>query len=387
VELHPVPPPPPFSEAVPPPPPAVAARSDRAGYEPRHWPKALLAIGAIVTAAIGVVVGAAASTAAAASAAATLAAHGYYASAISIDEAISVRTGPVFVLDTGDAATANRAAQQTLMAWAAALGRAGKVDQAVALYRSVTAPSLRKQALDDLAALLFKTSTSDAAIANYSSAILRLQEIARLAPSTPAGIAAARQLPADQAGEAGLLVTAGRATDAVTILDGIAAEHSAPATRTADSLFPSALLAAGVEDLAQDFYREALADLQQLVTDYPASAEAAQAHAMIVAPETVTGTLVTHIGGPVSGRVRLSSNYESEPNGMYRTSAPFFYTTADASGDFTFTNVPIGGPYVLEVFADGTWTTLINPNTQQPADPVIVTALLPVNLTFVVLPS
>jgi hypothetical protein len=72
---------------------------------------------------------------------------------------------------------------------------------------------------------------------------------------------------------------------------------------------------------------------------------------------------------------------------MYQTSAPFFYTTADASGDFTFTNVPIGGPYVLEVFADGTWTTLINPTTQQPADPVTVTALLPVNLTFVVLPS
>jgi tetratricopeptide (TPR) repeat protein len=386
VELHPEPPPP-VSEAVPPPPPAFAARPDRVVYGPRRWPKAGLAIGAILTAAIGVVVGAATSTATAAGAAATLAAHGYYASAIAIDEAISVRTGPVFVLDTGDAAAATGAAQQTLMAWAAALGRSGKIDQAVALYRSVSAPSLRKQALDDLAALLFKTSTADTANADYSSAILRLQEIARLAPAAPSGIAAARQLPVDQAGDAGLLVTAGRATDAVTILDGIVAQHSAPATRTADSLFPSALLAAGEEDLAQDYYREALVDLQQLVTDYPSSPEAGQAQAMLAAPETVSGTLVTHIGGPVSGRVRLSSNFKSEPNGMYQTSAPFFYTTADASGDFTFTNVPIGGPYVLEVFADGTWTTLINPTTQQPADPVTVTALLPVNLTFVVLPS
>ena len=57
---------------------------------------------------------------------------------------------------------------------------------------------------------------------------------------------------------------------------------------------------------------------------------------------------------------------------MYQTSAPFFYTTSDASGDFTFSAVPIGGPYVLEVFSDGNWTTLINPTTNQPANPVTV---------------
>jgi len=39
--------------------------------------------------------------------------------------------------------------------------------------------------LDDLAALLFKTSANDAAGADYPSAILRLDEIARLAPATP----------------------------------------------------------------------------------------------------------------------------------------------------------------------------------------------------------
>jgi hypothetical protein len=49
--------------------------------------------------------------------------------------------------------------------------------------------------------------------------------------------------------------------------------------------------------------------------------------------------------------------------------------------------VPIGGPYVLEVFSGGNWTTLINPTTNQPADPVRVAALEPVVLTFVVLPS
>jgi hypothetical protein len=39
------------------------------------------------------------------------------------------------------------------------------------------------------------------------------------------------------------------------------------------------------------------------------------------------------------------------------------------------------------VFANGNWTTLINPSTNQPANPVMVTALVPVDLTFVVLPS
>jgi hypothetical protein len=347
----------------------------------------LLVIGGIATAATGVVVGAAAGTAAAAATASTLAAAGDYAGAIAIDQGIEARTGPLYIIDAGAAGTAATAAQQTVMAWAAALGRAGKVDQAVALYRSVTAASLRKRALDALAALLDKTAASDAASTRYPSAILRLLEIGRLAPATPDGVQAARQLPIDQAGEAGVLVTAGRAADAVVILNTVVKEHSAQATRTADSLFPAALLAAGEEDLAHDYYREALGELQQLVTGFPASAEAAQADAMLAAPATVSGTLVTHSGSPVSGRVRLSSNYKSEPGGMYQTSPPFYFTTADAAGDFTFTGVPIGGPYVLEVFSGGSWTTLINPSTNQPANPVTVTSLIPIDLTFVVLPS
>ncbi len=62
---------------------------------------------------------------------------------------------------------------------------------------------------------------------------------------------------------------------------------------------------------------------------------------MLSAPGTVSGTLVTHIGAPISGRVRLSSNYKPEPGGRYQTSAPFFYTTADSAGDFTFSGVPV----------------------------------------------
>jgi tetratricopeptide (TPR) repeat protein len=344
-------------------------------------------VAAIVIGAAGATLGMASGTAAAASTAASLADRGLYSQAIAIDEQIAGRTGPWYVLDAGAAADATSAAEQTVMAWAAALGRKGEIDSAVALYRAVTAPALRKPALDALAALLLKTSATDAAQAQYPSAISRLMEIKSLAPGTPGGIQAALLLPIDQAGEAGILVSSGRATDAVTILDTVVTEGSVPATRTADTLFPPALLAAGDEDLAHDAYLEALAALRQLVTAFPNSAEASVGQAMLEAPQSVTGTLVTHLGLPISDRVRLSSNYKAEPDGMYQTSGPSYSTTADASGDFSFPDVPIGGPYVLEVYADGNWTTLINPTTNQPADPVMVTPLVPVDLTFVVLSS
>ena len=380
-------PPPPPNSAVSPPPLAPPAWPEAAVRTDRRWPIVLLVIAGILAAVVGATVGAANGTSESSSAASRLAAEGSYAKAVTIDEAIAARSGPLYSLDGGAARAAGTAAEQTLMAWAAALGRKGQVDEAVALYRSVTAPSLRRPALDALAALLFKSATTDAAAAQYPNAIQRLREIGTLAATTPAGVLSATQLPIDQAGEAGVLVTQGLAADAVALLDTVMAEHSAQATRTAVSLLPSALLAAGEEDLVHDSYQEALAVLEQLVTTYPSSAEASDAQAMLGAPQVVTGTLVTHAGLPVSGRIRLSSNYKAEPGGMYQTSGPFYYTTADSSGDFAFNSVPVGGPYVFEVFSNGDWTTLINPNTSKPANPVTVTPLIPVDLTFVVLPS
>ena len=347
----------------------------------------LLVLGALLSAAIGVTVGAANGTSLSSSSASRLAAEGQYADAIAVDVAISERSGPLYFLDAGGASGADTAAEQTLMAWAAALGRKGQVDAAVALYRSVTLPSLRTRANDALAALLLKTAAADAAADRYASAIDRLREIATLASATPAGLVAARELPVDQVGEARLLVTSGHADDSVVLLSTVLTEHSAQATTAATGLFPTALLAAGQEDLVHDAYHDAVAALDRLVTVYPKTAEALQAQAILQAPQVVTGTLVTHGGSPVSGKVRLSSHYKAEPGGMYQTSAPFFYTTADSSGDFSFDSVPVGGPYVLEVFSAGNWTTLINPNTNQPANPVTVTPLLPVDVTFVVLSS
>jgi tetratricopeptide (TPR) repeat protein len=354
-------------------------------YPARRWPVVVLAVCVILAAAGGVTVGATTSTSSSSSTASSLAAEGQYAKAIAIDEAIAGRGGPLAALNPGAAGAARTAAQQTLMAWAAALGRTGRVDVAVSLYRSVTTTSLRKRALDALAALLLATATADARQGQYPNAIQRLTEIAAIAAATPAGAQAARQLPVDQVGEAGVLVTSGRAADAVALLQTVLREGSAEATRTAMNLLPAALLAAGQQALAHDSYQEALQTLQQLVSSFPSTPEAVEAGAMLHAPEVVSGTLVMHSGAPISARVRLSSNYKAEPGGMYQTTAPFYYTTADISGDFSFSGVPVGGPYVLEVLSNGNWTTLINPNTNKPANPVKVFPLVPVDLTFVVL--
>jgi tetratricopeptide (TPR) repeat protein len=391
VDSHPAPPPWPASEDWqpplnwPPPPPAPPAYPG--AYPPRRWPLVLLVIGGLLMGTIGVVGGAAISTSGAVSSAAQLAAAGDYARAIALDEEIATRTGPLYVLNPGAAADATHAAQATLMAWAAALGREGKTDQAVAVYRVVTAPALRKPAANALAALLYKVSDTEVGLTEFAPAILRLEEIIRIAPETPGGVLAKQQLPIDQAAEAGLLVASGHGTDAVSILNTVISENSAQATRTANSLYPTALLAAGEQDLAQQSYSEAVISLQHLVTSFPTSAEAAQAKTMLAAPQTVSGTLVNKIGAPVTAQVRLSTHYKAESGATYQTSGPFYYATSDASGDFAMAGVPIGGPYVLEVFTDGNWTTQIDPDTDQPSHPVTVTTLTPVELTIVVISS
>jgi len=336
---------------------------------------------------LGVALGAAGASSAAASTAAQLAASGDFGRAIAIDEQIAGRTGPLYFFDSSAASDAVKAAERTLLAWAAALGRAGDIDAAVALYRSEHAPSLRLEATNAVGALLLKAAAADAARGAYPSAILRLQQVEQLAAGTAAALQAERQLPVDQAGEARMLIAAGHPADAVATLDAVVKEGSPEAIRTADSIYPTALLAAAKDAIADRSDKEALADLQRVVSSFPQSAQAPQARALLDAPQTVSGTLVDNTGAAIAGPVRLSTHYTAEPGGMYQTSGPFFHATADASGDFIFTGVPIGGPYVLEVFTGGNWTTLIDPTTHQPAHPVTVTALIPVDLTFVVLPS
>jgi tetratricopeptide (TPR) repeat protein len=380
-------PPPLAPPAWPSPSTATAVSSPAGTTSRRRWPIVGLVVGGLLSAALGVAAGAAGATAAAVSAAAHLEAGGDYARAIALDEVIEGRTGLPFVLDPSAATDAARTEELTLLDWAKAVGREGRIDEAVAIYRSVSPGPLHTRATEALAVLLYTSSTQDAARGAYPTAILRLEQIVTLAPGTADGKLAQGQLPFYQAGEARQLLAAGRGADSVAVLDAIVAEGSAQATKTADSLFPSALLVAGQEEVAQQSYKEALVDLRRLMAQFPGTAQASQALAMLSAPVPVSGTLVARNGTPAPGPVRLSTHYTAEPGGTYRTSGPFYYSTANAAGDFTFNAIPVGGPYILEVFTGGNWTTLINPSSGQPAHPVKVSALVPVDLTFVVLPS
>ena len=240
VDPHPAPPLSPVSTAMPAPAtgatgvagarrPPRTALADRAARHRRACSRRLA----------GVTVGAATGTAAAASTASTLARSGDYARAIAIDEAIATRTGPLYVLDPGAAASAaeRRGADPDGLGGGARPQGQGRSGASPCTDRS---PPRRfgSRRSTPLRRSSSRPSATDAAEAAVPERDPRLEEIARLAPATPGGNQAARQLPIDQAGEAGLLVTAGRATDAVAILDSVVRERSAQATRTADSLFP-----------------------------------------------------------------------------------------------------------------------------------------------------
>jgi hypothetical protein len=88
---------------------------------------------------------------------------------------------------------------------------------------------------------------------------------------------------------------------------------------------------------------------------------------------------------PVSGlELRLGSHFH-QVGSAYQTSGPYYYADTDQRGDFTITGVPVGGPYVVELLEQGSWTTTVGPDG--PAYEFTVQPLTPVDLAFVVLPS
>jgi hypothetical protein len=212
-------------------------------------------------------------------------------------------------------------------------------------------------------------------------ALLRLDQAGRGQPSTSVVTAIAAMRAADEVSAAAELVAAGRAPDAVALLDDAAAHGAAGA-----GAYPATLLAAGEAEIAALDFREAATMLERLVTGYGRTSQAVTARQLLRSAQPVSGTLVDSAGHGTAGRVRLSTSF-TQFSGGYVTGGPFYYGTADANGDFSIGSVPVGGPYVLEYFRDAGWMTLLDPRTGQPANPVTVTALLPDDLTFIVLPG
>jgi hypothetical protein len=355
------------------------------GRRRRRWPFVLLGVLTAGSAYLGIAGGASRATADAASAAARLTSEEQYSAAISLDGVIARRTGPLFIFDRSDPASAPLNAQRVMLRWAMALDQQGKVDQAVAVVSGVTDPRLRATALQQRAKILVDAAKADAARGDFASAVSRIEQLQALDVTGSIEAEASELLPQYQVGEAELLTGRGEGADAVTLLDQ-AAQEGSDAAAAAAAAYPAALLAAGQQALAADSYREAVSMLQRLVQNFPASAEATEAQSLLDGPEPVTGTLVDSGGHPISGRVRLSSHFYTVSGGYY-TTGPFFYSTADSSGTFRFDSIPQGGPYILEIYRGGDWTTYVDPSTGQPANPVTVSPLIPVDLTFVELPG
>ena len=317
-------------------------------------------------------------------AAAAAMAAGEPAQAVSLDEAVAGRSGFLMLLDPGGSSSAAHDGQVARIAWAQQLAAAGKVDSAVAVLALVGQPSLAGAAEQARATILVNAAAQAVKAGNAQLALLRLAEAddGNIPATTQQAIATLRA--ADEVAAAADLVRSGRAPDALALLDDATAHGAAG---TAASAYPATLLAAARAELPLADFVEAATTLQRLAGTYASSAEAATARRLLAAAQPVAGTLVDSAGHGAAGRVRLSTHFTQLNGGGYVTGGPFYTSNTDGDGNFTITGVPVGGPYVLEYFRDGNWMTLVDPRTDQPADPVTVAPLQPQDLTFIVLPG
>ncbi len=338
---------------------------------------------AVVAMVLGVLLGGRESAEDGRSAAATALAGGDPAQAVSLDEAVAGRSGFLMLFDPGASSAAEQDAQAARIAWARRLAASGDVDSAVAVLTLVRAPSLLAEAAQTRAQLLIAAASTAIKGGHAELALRRLDQAAQGPPPSSLVKTIAAMRATDEVGAAAELVAGNRAPDAVALLDDAAANGGASAAAAA---YPSTLLAAARSEISSLDFQDAAATLQRLVTNFGATSAARTARSLLRAPQLVSGTLVDAAGHGAAGRVRLSTHF-TQLSGGYNTSGPFYYGTSDANGDFRITGVPVGGPYVLEYFRAGGWMTLIDPRTDQPANPVTVKALQPEDLTFIVLPA
>lgn len=336
----------------------------------------------LVAAVVGVLLGGRASAEDGRSAARTALGAGDPARAVSLDEAVAGRSGVLMAMDPGASSAAAREAQQARIAWARQLAAAGNVDGAVSVLAQVGDPSLIGGASQARAQILIDSAKADIKAGHAQPALQRLTQAADGShdAATLATIVALRS--AAEVAAAAELVGARHAPEALALLDDATAHGAASAA----SAYPATLLAAALAEIPLLDFQEAATTLQRLIDHYPSSTEARMAHQLMGAPQSVVGTLVDSAGHGAAGRVRLSTHFTQLNGGGYVTGGPFYTGTSNANGDFTIAGVPVGGPYVLEYFRDGNWMTLVDPRTDQPANPVTVAPLAPQDLAFIVLP-
>jgi hypothetical protein len=183
------------------------------------------------------------------------------------------------------------------------------------------------------------------------------------------------------------LLLAGRAAEAVDTIEAVVRQDAQSADgRRAAALLPRTLLDGARVSLTQYDVTQAATLAQRLQDRYPQSPEARGAATMLARGQPVSGTVVQRDGTPAPGAVRLAGHFVQSARGDY-ASGPLFNGRANETGDFTLTNVPVGGPYVLEIQRDGIWVTPVDRESGLPTYQATVTPLRPVDLAFVILPA
>jgi tetratricopeptide (TPR) repeat protein len=306
--------------------------------------------------------------------------------AVAVYRAVASQGGPLYLLARNRVDAAGAAAQRTVLDWAGDLAAAGRVDEALAATAQVTDPALQADRARETATIALDDARAQAAAGRFDVALRRVDVAAGSLPPADLAAEAARLRPGYALGAGRLLLARGDAAGAVTALDDLIA--AAPGTAdaaAAAALLPDAILAAGRQAIAAHDEDTALVDLNRLLGRFPGSPQARAAQALLAAPQPVTGTLVRRDGSPVIATVvRLGSHYRPVPGG-YETQPPYYLSRTDDRGDFSFASVPLGS-YVVEVRQPDGWTTILTPDGQ-PAYRVLVEALTPIDLAFVVVPG
>lgn len=258
----------------------------------------------------------------------------------------------------------------------------------------------------------------------YGDAIIRLEALARDCPTSPDAETARGQIGQTKLAWGEQLLSTGDYADAVTVFAEIEKDYAAtplaPAARqdaaatyvawaeqqehaghygsalakyqTVLGSYPDSQYAVtardgaaqtlfdwGQSDTRLGRYNEAAAHYGQLVDLYPGSPQAAQASALLVAPQPVVGRLTYNDGSAAVGiPVRLSSEWQF--GGTTYTTAGHRYTAVtDSAGLFTLDAVP-PGKYLIEWQGpDGRYTTFVS-RDNQPLEVVNVPRLHPLQL-------
>jgi hypothetical protein len=338
---------------------------------------------------LGLELGGVSAMSSAQSKAADLSGHGRYDEAVAVYRAVEQRGGVTLLLAHGPIAAAPQDAGRTVLDWAAALDSQGRAADALALLENAaTLPDVVLPQPDtqrEHAAIALGSARAEARAGHWDVALHRLDQLRDGSPPADLAAQAGALRPNYALQAARLLLDQGQAARAVSALDDVVHRAgSGPEAGQAQALLPRALLAAGQQAIDAHDQAQALGLLQRLVADFSATSQARQARSLLRAPQSVTGTVVRGSTPVAHLQIRLGSNFHQVGN-AYQTSVPYYYATTDARGDFTIDGVPVGGPYVVELLEQGSWTTTVGPDG--PAYQFSVQPLTPVDLAFVVLPS